>query len=238
MKRKTLYIQPNKSSIAAAKRGLKAREKAPKSKKGGLDALQAHEQGIGSGVLRARDIVAGKRVNAYQVKAFFDRHHQNYLNAKLKGLKPEESRAIQAWLIWGGDPLYRQVKRAVEKDKREREKAKLKKNPDGLGVIGPMEKDFIQPEAVRHTRSTPSTIDLVDARARARLHASFHQPLDASIKQIEVGDHVKVGAGRERVWVKMTGYAGRKYHGIVANGSHKGLPIYFQKKNIMDIMKG
>lgn len=232
MKRKTLYIQPNKSSIAAAKRGLEAREKAPKSKKGGLDAMQAHEQGIGSGVLRARDIVAGKRVNAYQVKAFFDRHHQNYLNAKLKGLKPEQSRAIQAWLIWGGDPLYRQVKRAVEKDKREREKAKLKKNPDNMEV------DYMEPEMVPHTRVSPSTIDLVNARERARRHTSFSQPLNASIKNLGIGDHVKVGVDGERVWVKMTGYVGRRYHGIVANGLHKGLPIFFQRKNIMDIMKG
>jgi len=123
--RKELYIYPNKSSIAAAKRGLKAREKAPKSKRGGLDAMQAKAAGVGSGVLRARDIIAGKRINAYQVKAFFDRHQGNYISAIAKGLKPEESKAIQAWLIWGGDPLYRQVKRAVERDKKE----SRRKNP-------------------------------------------------------------------------------------------------------------
>ncbi len=117
---KKLYIKPNKSAQKAAKRGLEARAKAPKSKKGGLDAMQAYEMGVGSGVLRARDIVAGKRVNAYQVNAFFNRHRQNYINAKLKGLKPEESKAIQAWLLWGGEPLRKQVARAVEKDKAER----------------------------------------------------------------------------------------------------------------------
>ena len=116
--RKSLYIYPNKSAIAAAKRGLKAREQAPKSKRGGLDALQAKEAGVGSGVLRARDIIAGKRINAYQVKAFFDRHQGNYISAVAKGLAPERSKAIQAWLIWGGNPLYRQVKSAVERDKK------------------------------------------------------------------------------------------------------------------------
>jgi hypothetical protein len=70
---KKLYIQPNKAAQKAAKRGLEARKKAPKSKKGGLDAVQASMAGVGSGVLRARDIVAGKRVNAYQVNAFFNR---------------------------------------------------------------------------------------------------------------------------------------------------------------------
>jgi hypothetical protein len=75
-------------------------------------------------VARARDIIAGKKVNAYQVKAFFDRHRQNYLNAKMKGLRPEESRAIQAWLIWGGEPLRKQVEREVAKHEKG-----LTKNP-------------------------------------------------------------------------------------------------------------
>lgn len=131
--RRRLYIHPNKSAIAAAKRGLAARKKAPKSKRGGLDAMQAKEQGIGSGVLRARDIVAGKRVNAYQVKAFFDRHQGNYLTALDKGLKPHESRAIQAWLLWGGDPLYRQVKREVERDRRKRNPAAAPAAPSSTG---------------------------------------------------------------------------------------------------------
>jgi GNAT superfamily N-acetyltransferase len=130
--RKVLYIKPNKAAVKAAKRGLEAREKAPKSKKGGLDAMQAKAEGVGSGVLRARDIVAGKRVNAYQVKAFFDRHRGNYLKAKDKRLKPEESRAIQAWLIWGGDPLYKQATAAVEKDR----KAKRKNPPPFLNPKG------------------------------------------------------------------------------------------------------
>ena len=117
---KKLYIKPNKAAQKAAKRGLEARKKAPKSKKGGLDAIQAAELGIGSGVLRARDIVAGKRVNAYQVNAFFNRHRKNYLNAKFKGLKPVESRAIQSWLLWGGEPLRKQAEAAVRKDKAKR----------------------------------------------------------------------------------------------------------------------
>jgi hypothetical protein len=60
-------------------------------------------------------------VDAYRVKAFFDRHQGNYLRAKAKGLAPHESKAIQAWLLWGGDPLYRQAKRAVERDKAKRD---------------------------------------------------------------------------------------------------------------------
>jgi len=89
--------------------------------------MQAHEQGIGSGVLRARDIAAGKRINAYQVKAFFDRHRHNYVKARADGKTWENSKAWQAWDLWGGEPLRRQVESAVKKDKKRAEADKRKK---------------------------------------------------------------------------------------------------------------
>jgi len=131
--RRKLYIYPNEASKKVAKRALERRKKLPKSKRGGLDAMQAHEQGIGSGVMRARDIAAGKRVNAYQVKAFFDRHRGNYVKARADGKKWEDSKALQAWDLWGGEPMRKQVEAAVRKDKKAR-----KKNPgsksDTMGV--------------------------------------------------------------------------------------------------------
>lgn len=131
--RKQLYIQPNNASVKVAKRALERRRELPKSRRGGLDAMEAHEQGIGSGVLRARDIASGKRVNAYQVKAFFDRHRGNYVNARAAGKKWEDSKAWQAWDLWGGEPLRKQVEKAVREDKKNREsnpkkvKRKIKK---------------------------------------------------------------------------------------------------------------
>jgi len=130
--RKELYIQPVKAAKKWAKLGLETREKAPKSYKGGLDTVEAGEQGIGSGVARARDIVAGKKINAYQVKAFFDRHRGFYQDAMAefatqdKPLKEFAIRqpSIQSWWLWGGEPLRKQVERAVAKDKKKR-----KKNP-------------------------------------------------------------------------------------------------------------
>jgi len=118
-RRKKLYIYPNKSSRVVARRALDRRKKLPRSKRGGLDAQQAHEQGIGSGVMRARDIAAGKRINAYQVKAFFDRHRGNYTKARADGKKWEDSKAWQAWDLWGGEPLRKQVEAAVKKDRKE-----------------------------------------------------------------------------------------------------------------------
>lgn len=128
-KRKELYIKPNKASVKVAKQALERRKKLPKSKRGGLSAQEAHDQGIGSGVLRARDIAAGKRINAYQVKAFFDRHRHNFVKAKADGKKWEESKAWQAWDLWGGEPLRKQVEKAVKEDKKKRKKEKREKNP-------------------------------------------------------------------------------------------------------------
>lgn len=152
--RRTLYIQPDAASIAAAKRGLEARKKAQKSKRGGLDPQQAHAEGVGSGVARARDIIAGKRVNAYQVKAFFDRHRNNYINAKLKKLKPEESKAIQAWLLWGGEPLRKLAIKAIEKDKRQRSVNPRMQNP---GITKPIA--FMR---LRHLDRPKDLLDLYD----------------------------------------------------------------------------
>ena len=125
--RKKLYIYPNASSRKVAERALDKRREIPRSKRGGLDAIQAHEQGVGSGVMRARDIASGKRINAYQVKAFFDRHRGNYVKARADGKAWKDSKALQSWDLWGGEPLRKQVESAVSKDRRSSNPAKADK---------------------------------------------------------------------------------------------------------------
>lgn len=98
---------PPQAVADAAKRGLEAREKASPSDKGGFTVKQASKHGIGSGVQRAvnlknRDALSLKTVK--QMHSFFSRHEGNYRKARQRGEKPSESRAIQAWLLWGGDP--------------------------------------------------------------------------------------------------------------------------------------
>ena len=112
-----VYVTPPKGAREAAKKGLAARKRAVPSKRGGLTTREAGKQGVGSGVARARDFVAGKRVDARQVKAFFDRHQRNYERAKAKKLKAKESPAIQAWLLWGGTPMWRAAERALREAK-------------------------------------------------------------------------------------------------------------------------
>jgi len=235
MKRRELYIQPNKAAIEDAKLGLEARKKAPKSKKGGLDAIQAAEQGIGSGVLRARDIIAGKKVNAYQVKAFFDRHRRHYVNAKAKGLKPEESRAIQAWLIWGGEPLRKQVEKAVREDKRRRA---LKKNPGTFDIFH--EKPMPTPRK-NPSESAFEIEGLSDAKKLSEKHTSFDRPSQADLRRIGVGDYVQVCRNGERFWLLVTGYVGKRWHGQICNRLYnnqdlkQGDRIFFMKRHIYNV---
>jgi len=120
-----VYVQPVGEAKKFARWGLDARDKAPTSKKGGLDTRESGRQGVGSGVARARDIIAGKRVNAAQVKAFFDRH-EGYYKAAMERFEAQDlslreyaskEPSIQSWWLWGGDPLREQVVEAMAKHK-------------------------------------------------------------------------------------------------------------------------
>ena len=83
-----------------ARRGLALREKYGR---GGLSTKEAGEQGIGSGVARARDIIEGNLTldTVKRMYSFFSRHEKNY--------KPKEREADGgpkageiSWLTWGG----------------------------------------------------------------------------------------------------------------------------------------
>lgn len=119
-------VKPNKAAQKFAKWGLEARRKASKSRKGGLTTREAGRQGIGSGVARARDILAGRAVDASQVLGFCSRHERNYRAALARARKSgkplreaaTEERALQAYWLWGGEPMCKLAKRAVEKAKR------------------------------------------------------------------------------------------------------------------------
>jgi uncharacterized protein YegJ (DUF2314 family) len=132
-----VYIEPNKTAQRNARRGLDARASAQKSKRGGLTTREAGRAGIGSGVARARDIVAGRRVDAKRVASFFARHRANYEAAKAKGLQPEDSPAIQAWLLWGGDALDRQAARALAGSKSAPPSSKARRVRSRANPAGP-----------------------------------------------------------------------------------------------------
>ena len=94
---------PTEAMRNNAKRGLAAREKAPKSQKGGFDAKEAKAAGVGSGVARARDIINGD-LSLQTVKRIY-----SFLSRAETYYKPSERTAsgnltpgTQAFLQWGG----------------------------------------------------------------------------------------------------------------------------------------
>lgn len=92
--------KPTLAMIANAKRGLALREKWGR---GGLNTREAGEQGIGSGVARARDIVSGN-VSLETVKrmnSFFARHAKNYKPGKKEADGGPTAGTI-AFLLWSG----------------------------------------------------------------------------------------------------------------------------------------
>lgn len=111
-----LMTQGPKAAQRIAARMLEDRETLPISKRGGLEADQALALGITSGVSQARRIASNKKVDAYQVLRFFKRFENRFLEALADGKNWRTSKVIQAWELWGGDPMFAHVSRLVRKN--------------------------------------------------------------------------------------------------------------------------
>jgi len=97
-----------------ARRGLALREKYDR---GGLDTSQAHKEGVGSGVARARDIINGN-LSLESVKrmyAFFSRHEKNY-NPKKKMPDGGPTAGTIAWLLWSGSAGLAWARRILKQE--------------------------------------------------------------------------------------------------------------------------
>jgi hypothetical protein len=98
-------FKPPKGAAEQAERGLRLREQATSSNKGGLSVSQAKKEGVGSGVQRAVNLKNRNTLSPETIKkmhGFFSRHEKN---KKIdKGKTPLTDKGYQAWLLWGGDP--------------------------------------------------------------------------------------------------------------------------------------
>lgn len=106
---------PPKAVQSAARSGLALRKE---HGRGGLSSQEAHKQGIGSGIVRAANLVSGKGVTLETVKrmnAYFSRHQGD---KKGKGWAPGSegypSNGRIAWLLWGGDSGWAWAKRVIK----------------------------------------------------------------------------------------------------------------------------
>lgn len=92
----------------------------------------------------------------------------------------------------------------------------------------------------KRSRKHPANVrgpGFVDAAALTK-HNDFEVPSAAELRAIKPGAWVKVCRNGERFWLKLTGYVGKKHHGIVANRLSRNAdlpmdtPLFFMKKHI------
>jgi len=97
---KAKSFAPTEAMKNNAKRGLDLREK---WNRGGLSASQANQEGVGSGVARARDIINGNLslATVKRMHAFFSRHEKNFAPSKKESDGGPTAGTI-AWYLWGG----------------------------------------------------------------------------------------------------------------------------------------
>lgn len=142
--KKAKSYAPTEAMKNNARRGLALREK---WKRGGLSTAEAGEQGIGSGVARARDIINGN-LSLESVKrmyAFFSRHEKNY-QPKKKMPDGGPTAGTIAWLIWGGSSGLAWSRSILRQEdilksyQKEITKAELEAEDNLLGVNLPITK--------------------------------------------------------------------------------------------------
>lgn len=107
-----IWIDVPARAAKLAARGLEARDRAPRSKK----CCTA------TGIRRANELIGREQQDAVLLRAWFRRHHGYYLSAKMHsgddmdGASREP--AIQAWWMWGGDPMWKAAEDAVDRASR------------------------------------------------------------------------------------------------------------------------
>lgn len=109
-------VRPPRSAQVFARKGFDAREAALRSKKCCTRA----------GMTRAHSILRGEQQDAVDIRGWFRRHEGYYRKARaravaegrtLRQAAPDEP-AIQAWWIWGGDPMWAAAEDAVARARR------------------------------------------------------------------------------------------------------------------------
>lgn len=99
---------PPKNVRDAARRALEARQKAPPSRRAMTRV----------GLARANQLASGENISLNTLRrmvSYLSRARDNYRRARAKGLKPEDSPAIQAYLGWGGPGALTWARREINK---------------------------------------------------------------------------------------------------------------------------
>lgn len=106
---------PTEAMRNNARRGLALREKYGR---GGLDASQANKEGVGSGVVRATNIINGdlSLETVKRMYSFFSRHEKNY-NPKKKMPDGGPTAGTISWLLWSGSAGLAWARKILREEK-------------------------------------------------------------------------------------------------------------------------
>ena len=101
--KKEIWIKPPAAARLVAREALDARFDLPPSRRGGTAI----------GLARAYSIMRGELQPARRIYSFFTRFRGTFEDAVFQGKTWERSKVIQAWDLWGGEPMREAVERAV-----------------------------------------------------------------------------------------------------------------------------
>lgn len=174
---KAKSFAPTEAMRNNAKRGLALREK---YNRGGLSAEQANNEGVGSGVARARDIINGN-LSLETVKrmySFFSRHEKNYAPKK-KMPDGGPTAGTIAWLLWGGSAGLAFARRILKQEEivksytKEITEEELNTEDSLLGVKLPISKAL--DEELRQATFIVMVPDEVDAHGDTTTEAEIRK---------------------------------------------------------------
>lgn len=104
-----VWVQPTKAAMRIAEAYAKLRPTLPPSRQAMVE----------TGLKQMRRIMEGKYVDGRLVCNWFARHLGEAANAEVQGKTTATSKAMGAVAGWGGEPLYKQACRAVERHDRD-----------------------------------------------------------------------------------------------------------------------
>jgi len=118
LRRREISFRPPEEAAANARTALKIRATLPRSRRGGLEPEEAARQGIRSGVTQAKRLAEfpfgdpqATLKNPEDYYRFLTRFRGMAYRALGQGKSIENSKAIQVYLMWGGDPMLEACKR-------------------------------------------------------------------------------------------------------------------------------
>jgi len=106
-------FSPPPEAIENARSALALRKTLPKSRRGGLEPDEAERQGIRSGVVYATALSQGEPCDPKAYLKTLKRFRGMAYRAMAEGNGPSDSKAVQVFMMWGGDAMVEACEKAI-----------------------------------------------------------------------------------------------------------------------------